>query len=101
MAHPLEILSAFVVGCGVIVMAAFTWPPLPRAKPEEFVLPPAEFVEPASQEQTAVIRVQPSPPKTEQQRVDAVAEQLSAAKRDLFEIKKALKKSKPPGDGGS
>ena len=92
MIHPIEHVAAGVV---VLCLGAFVWlsgPPTPKPKPEEFVTPPAEFVEPASQEQTATIRMQPTPvePLTEKEKLQDVTQQLQAVQQRASRIEKLL-----------
>jgi len=103
MIHPIEHIAA---GTIVLCLGALVWlsgPPTPRPKPEEFVLPPVEFVEPASQEQTATIRAKPLPLKTEQQTVDDVTTQAKNISKELeailkeLEAERAAKRKEPVG----
>lgn len=99
MNHVIEQVAA---GVTVVCLGALVWiagPPTPRPKPEEFVMPPVEFVEPSNQSPTVTIRLRP---QTQQQRVDQVVNDLNAAQRDLGDIKRALKDKRAKSeDGGS
>lgn len=84
MTHPLEIVSAFVIGCGVLVMAAFSWPPLPRPKPQ----PPVVFIEPTKDNPQATLRAEPL--SKEQREIYEVRTQIQTVQRKAEKLEKLL-----------
>lgn len=96
MDHFAEVVLAGTVAL-VLLCAALVWPPLPRHKPEPPEIPSVEFVEPASQTQTATVRIRPTEPKTDAQRVEDLTKQvkeLSVQQRALKDAIKSVKEDR-------